>query len=366
MHQSVLTKRLLLRSRPHSNESPRAYLHRLFSLNGIPLGGRKSRFQLNLRGLDNEVAAYAAKKLTGHQVTPINTDVHLIKTSFSFCPVCFRDSPYGRNAWQVRYYVACHIHEVHLLDQCAACTSRLSWDRKWFDRCNCGYLLENNPAKPATQWTLTVSSAIHQKLSESSHSGLSVPNWMDPMSAKQIQDLLHIVGGEFAFQRGSHGGTSDLPAHKAQHILNESEALMNWPYGLQALLERCASRVTARKKIWFANRYFGRKLAAFVRTLTETDQPVLWRELEAFFIQNGRGRHRNRLRHLFPQELEEGWIDQVDAQEKFGLTEKKLRYWIKRGLVISCDNVKAPGVAWRLVSAADLERVCRQRLGNQT
>lgn len=146
---------------PSRDESPAGYLIRLAELNGLGpvdlmslLGndqGRSPGVGWNYRDLQRLLGAMQClpsdfgyrdpcsqernqASLCGHQLWVRHLDVKCPR----ICPQCVKDLGYTPSAWDLRSYVACHVHGTLMLKHCVKCKERITNRRKGLLTCSCG------------------------------------------------------------------------------------------------------------------------------------------------------------------------------------------------------------------------------------
>lgn len=148
---------LPVRILPFSDESALGYLVRLAEANSfasiqellLPTGShsifdvacsaRAMRRILDLVGAEEDQLSLLPYDHTGHWFSygvDIALKRHLRLSSRRICPLCLRESPHQRRAWDHAGYVACHLHKVLLSKTCHGCGRAIGWSG--IERCLCG------------------------------------------------------------------------------------------------------------------------------------------------------------------------------------------------------------------------------------
>ncbi len=129
--------KLLIRPKPHSDESLQQYIFRLASSNGyrredlIKLLKQAGHASLHLfKEAERDLLRNVVMKLTGHEevaqlfdhkvfYNKCRTvfDYHRIK----FCPMCLFDNKRGSLSWHFRHSLVCNKHKCLLVDRCNSC-----------------------------------------------------------------------------------------------------------------------------------------------------------------------------------------------------------------------------------------------------
>jgi hypothetical protein len=147
---------------PFPQESPAGYLIRLAERNGLGgygvlmglIGSDPERFpgvEWDYRGMQGLLGSLQClpanfgyrdpsshgrnrASLCGHQIWGRHLDVKYPR----ICPQCVRDLGYTPAAWDLKSYVACHVHGTLMLKYCANCGERITNRRKGMLTCSCG------------------------------------------------------------------------------------------------------------------------------------------------------------------------------------------------------------------------------------
>jgi len=147
---------------PFPRESPAGYLIRLAERNGLrgspalvglvggdaeripgigwdyrelqPLLGPMQCLAANFGYRDPSKHGRNRASLCGHLIWARHLDV--IKPRI--CPQCVRELGYAPAAWDLKSYVACHVHGTLMLKHCTSCGNRLTNGRKGLLTCSCG------------------------------------------------------------------------------------------------------------------------------------------------------------------------------------------------------------------------------------
>lgn len=184
--QGVGVKRLVRTPAPHLQESPIGFLLRLAEANGfedvkpltvlatqraeyfITVGWdyEKLRPLLGEEGLPKNYG-YRSKiytrgrgRLEGH---PIATH-HLGIIRSRICPDCVQTLGYIPSTWDLKAYLACHIHGRMMLKLCPSCGIRLTYRRRGLLLCKCGSSFANAELPHAPRELIAVSELLHAKV----------------------------------------------------------------------------------------------------------------------------------------------------------------------------------------------------------
>lgn len=119
------------------------------------------------------------------------------------CPECLHTTGYCRAAWDFSCYTVCEEHMTRMVDSCAACRRRLTWNRPSIDVCACGAYIRSVDGPRASKQLAAgfisrrISAALLGEVSAPSaslESSDDLPGWWGQLSLDGSMRLLTALG----------------------------------------------------------------------------------------------------------------------------------------------------------------------------
>lgn len=292
---------LLIRDRPHDDESMAEYLRRIADLNGYPHGpgfmrdasgrdwpttkdiARLVRLDAErLKRLPEPWPSWMTRDASEKSRDNVESRVRLNRTRVRWCPACLAEEPYMRAAWSLKLIVACPRHRLMLRESCDSCGKVYSWTSAPFTRCACGREL-------GEMHTETASDAVAALMSLCSSSDNVMPAIFrehmptDPLSQltpSSILNLLYtlapVIPGCAKSLPGTFPNLHDL-SHAVRYVNECAAILLSWPSGFRELLQKYADPVPAETSI---RRRFGPLYRVLYKNLASPEFDFIRREFE--------------------------------------------------------------------------------------
>lgn len=268
LERSSVRQPLVVTPAPHPLESPMGYLSRLAESNGLRVDALVERAMLRseyvptlgwdysrigpILGQRRLAANYGyrlsngakgACKLGEHRVASHHVDVVKARV----CPECLRDRRYVPIAWDLRAYVACHVHARYMLKSCPGCRARIRARRSRLNVCRCGYDFCSAPRETAPKELVAISELLWAKVTGerevvSSSADLKMPvEHLLAMDLDLLCRLLVCFAGVMAtIAFGSRVRGSALRV--VPHFPEIGRTLSNWPVNFHAFCRTWAKR----------------------------------------------------------------------------------------------------------------------------
>lgn len=146
--------KLVIQSERDPLESSLGYVLRLCELNGFDRPPfRFSRF--------HDPQNFSSAEASAYEALPTSMKV---QGRARICPDCLDEMMFARFLWNIKPYIACHVHQRLLVDGCPACGKPLSWRRPGLLQCLCGASLRQGPRVYATPLQVMVASMLNERL----------------------------------------------------------------------------------------------------------------------------------------------------------------------------------------------------------
>jgi hypothetical protein len=145
--------------------------------------------------------------LHGHAVTRYFGAISLARLHQRFsrpqvCPECLHASGICRAAWDFSCYTICEEHMTPMVDRCASCRRRLTWNRPAVDVCVCGAYIRAVGRPPASK---SSSSVVSRRIaatlrnavspsSEDSEDAADLPEWWSDLSLDGCMRIVTAMG----------------------------------------------------------------------------------------------------------------------------------------------------------------------------
>ncbi len=174
------------------------------------------------------------------------------------CPLCLRDSPYHRAAWDFALLTACPTHGCRLLARCPACPRRPGWRHPSVARCRCEASLVSAGASPAAPAEIE---ANRRALALASGEDVA---WLpECLRACERADLVRIMMclGMFlcgwSGQRRIESLVARGPDTVAGVLMAGVQCLADWPCSLHEFLAACREEEHGRRGRYGARKALG-------------------------------------------------------------------------------------------------------------
>lgn len=313
---------------PKSYESPLGYALKVSQLNGFFSFGTLHSFITAsshvLRAYDLEPYAswvgheielqaisYGSRKLRGPSRT-FNFNGHTISrrhfdlTFPRVCPLCIQETGTTDRLWDLAFSTVCTKHNIFLTSDCKTCGSRLSWFRKYVDRCKCGefFCIESTaPSEACLQ--------IHRQIN---HMVL-----LDNPTPFDRNEILKDLSPEIALSLISFLGTlamdlglrMDWPwSNHRQKMINSVATLMtNWTNELPLFLNQAISHHSIPK--------IAQSLSSWMMKHCGSQPPVAVKQIQDYLAINS-----DKTGDIA---IDQDWISIRNCKKISGLSERSIR-----------------------------------------
>lgn len=118
------------------------------------------------------------------------------------CPECLHTTGFCCAAWDFSCYTVCEVHLTPMVDQCASCRRRLTWNRPAIDVCVCGaYIRSADRPHPqeglaylASRWISAALNGATPTWDEGSEFKDKFPKWWTDLSLDGCMRILMAMG----------------------------------------------------------------------------------------------------------------------------------------------------------------------------
>lgn len=293
---------LVIRSSPAVDESPEGYLLRLATLNGLAgtrrikqFWGMAGRFHysydewrhvFNVLGISISPEDFAytpssnEKLRSFGRIKVASSALNLAKPRV--CPKCIAACQYAMRLWDLKTYVACHLHGCVLMDQCPTCERSLVWTRSRIDRCACGTDLARWPVEPAPSSTVQISK-LHAELAGLHERSTTLPEF----DLATVMLLLRFFGSDPTSKRWRSAQMSSPTAQSGASMIQQTAAIvLEWPQGLYRWLEGHRLKTPGRTGLVADFGFMSQRL---VNVFTEENQQIILDAVSTYLSSEWRG-----------------------------------------------------------------------------
>lgn len=192
-----------------------------------PLYG-KSAAELKVAGLDSQEPGHTGRYLQvmGHSIPSMFTR----SKHASVCLECVRENGYIDGFHELKYAVACPVHQVRTVRNCAACQKPLSWQREGLTKCSCGAeIIQTVPEKITESKVLTLLGIMYAKLMQQPLNQEQMDKCGFPVEAMEqlsIQTLLSMIY-RFGLFNGDRTANADADFMAVE---TTADVLSDWPH----------------------------------------------------------------------------------------------------------------------------------------
>ena len=200
-----------------------------------PLFG-KSAYELQAAGLDSQQAGHTGRYLQvmGHDIPSMFTR----SKHASVCLECVRENGFIDGFHEIKYAVACPVHQVRTVRNCETCHKPLSWQREGLTKCSCGAeIIQTNPEKITNPALLTLLGILYAKLmrqplnqAQMGQNGFQV----ETMEFLSIQTLFSMIY-RFGLFNGEQASDKDAEFLAVETV---ADALSGWPHRFHDYLSK--------------------------------------------------------------------------------------------------------------------------------
>jgi hypothetical protein len=156
------------------------------------------------------------------------------------CPACLAEQVYLRQAWSHDLVVACPRHGIGLIETCPSCEAPLTLDRQRVDTCDCGQVLSDVPASPASVAELAIA-ALLQGVSHATRQGLP-ETFREGATPADIAEFLEFLGVHLACSSACGASRKAARpktlAESRERITRVWPLLSHWPQGFTAAIDQ--------------------------------------------------------------------------------------------------------------------------------
>jgi len=200
-----------------------------------PLFG-KSAAELKAAGLDSQ-----EDKHTGRYLQVIGHDIPSMFTRSkhaSVCLDCVRENGFIDGFHELKYAVACPVHQARTVRNCTTCHKPLSWQREGLTKCSCGAeIIQTNPEKVTNPAVLTLLGILYAKLMRQPLNQVQMERNGFPVEAMEqlsIQTLLSMIY-RFGLFNGEQVTGADVDFMAVE---TAADALSGWPHRFHDYLSK--------------------------------------------------------------------------------------------------------------------------------
>ena len=344
MNTPQKTKELILLVRPHPFrfEGPRGYLVRVAEANWMPYQ------ELEGLGVIYEYESLISNGLLLDQV--MDPDLHEHVNNLSqllnkyprvwnhkysrFCPLCLSEDAFWRTGWELLFHDACPQHGVWLIDQCASCGKKLSWNRDYLVRCQCGSDLRAEVTSACPENVTNLANLLSKKLHHSQMQKFPIP--FEKTNIEQTQRLIRYAGAHL----NPESERNPLKIHQIGNMTSSwpitslaAEILFNWPEAFQHSFQKIQSS-TDDTKARRLNSVFGHAYHYLYRGLQDAAFNPVRQAFESWLSSSWRGGLAKRNKRLALLILDKAtWIPGSLAREALGISNQRLLHLIREHVI---------------------------------
>ncbi len=200
-----------------------------------PLFG-KSASELKAAGLDSQHAEDKGRYLQvmGHSIPFMYTR----SKNASICLECVRKNGFIEGFHELKYAVACPVHQVRTVRNCATCHKPLSWQRDGLTKCSCGAeIIQTDSDKVTNPAVLTLLGILYAKLMRQPLNRAQMEQNGFPLEAMEqlsIQTLLSMIY-RFGLFNGEQAADADADFMAVE---TAADALSGWPHRFHDYLSK--------------------------------------------------------------------------------------------------------------------------------
>lgn len=200
-----------------------------------PLFG-KSAAELKAVGFDSQQAGHTGRYLQvmGHDIPSIFTR----SKHASVCLECVRENGFIDGFHELKYAVACPVHQARTVRNCATCHKPLSWQREGLTKCSCGAeIIQTDSDKVTNPAVLTLLGILYAKLMRQPLNQAQMEQNDFPVKAMEqlsIQTLLSMIY-RFGLFNGEQAADADADFMAVE---TAADALLGWPHRFHDYLSK--------------------------------------------------------------------------------------------------------------------------------
>jgi hypothetical protein len=273
-----------------------------------------------------------------------------------YCRHCLEEAPYWRSVWGLVFCVACHRHEVALVDDCRDCGHPLRWVRCRLLQCACGADLRDRTPQAASAPAIAASCALaaawcdggapsEPATGNGGVEGLLYRTWLLGSYRSQAAERPQKLAGLYAMPQA------------VRIVEAAADVVSNGKAGYFDFLDQVAARYGDPASTRLAGRF-----GAFYKELFATKAAVALADLregfEAYVRERWPGQIAERNSRL-SADVRTGhvWIPVTRAAKQLCWRSSRLRDAIVRGVVRGQLHERPSGRIAGVVHREDLERL---------
>lgn len=335
---------LLIKMRPHHDESLSGYLQRLARANGLTGTDALKAFK---RSADSDLEAWIGRfdspcswyEAAVELRSPTNRSFKTWSTRcVKFCTQCLAEKGYWRETWEITLVTSCTNHRTELVDRCPNCSAKTCHTSMLDNSCkSCGLSLAGQNSKGSSslasepcQWlSLALETALYSP-SQPTAAGVMGLSYMD------LHELAGRLGvrstrAQILMQLRLPEAASVSVSRKLAHAA--ARILMEWPTAFRQLLSDLKNTYS-NSDDWKLTNAFGPIYRDIHHDLNAPCFSFVRDEFESYLLEEWVAPLANRNRYLSIQALENHhWVPLQAGAKATGLTRAAVVTLCQRGLI---------------------------------
>ncbi|MDP2071953.1 MAG: TniQ family protein [Methylotenera sp.] len=263
----------------------------------------KTAAELKAAGLDSADTQHTGRHLQvmGHSIPSMFTR----SKHAGVCLECVEAHGYIDGFHELKYAVACPMHQIRTINTCPSCQQLLSWHRAGLTRCRCGAdLSQIAPEKLNNPAMLALLGILYAKLMRQPLNTEQIEDCGFPLAAIEqmsIQTLLSMIYRFGLFNnKHNHSGADDDADWMA--VKTTTDVLSDWPHRFHDYLEQVHAP-SANLKVSGLRGQFNSFYESFFKNIRQDNELQFMREA---FISFGQNRWRQASMHPKLSQLSSG------------------------------------------------------------
>ena len=277
------------------------------------------------------------------------------------CPTCLGERSIWWAVWDLGLVAACPIHRCRLLNQCAACKKKLTWQRPAVHKCRCGLDFRNLAPAPANRDLVAISAAIYRAAGfaagEAAELDLAHYRFPPEMLNLRLGSLLRLVlfvgsikeKDTLRWKQRPFAATDIL---EATEISRDAVSLLrDWPLPLREALERMVPEEVVNPAALNFSKVFGNFYRHLFRVLPRSEFGFLHDAFERFAVEDWRGPIRGQHRYFSAAARRNSqWMSADEAEKTAHVSSKRLVHLVRRrqieGMLLRVTRGRGSAECW--------------------
>lgn len=265
--------------------------------------------------------------------------IRVVKTKI--CPLCLAEFGFAHRIWEIAPVTACPYHQIVLLDKCPCCNREITWYRKSFAVCQCGYDWRFADTMHAGENELGLTFLAYRAcgiVGELQIPGMHVDGSLNNLDLNSVFTAVLFIAGEYSGKFDTTGkylvcSSSNRELHEL--LAKAFKVFTNWPENFFRFLEWKRSSKENARFIAGIQKDFGTFYYGLYRILKSESYDFMRDAFEQYLQEEWNGGLLNRRYSLLPDKVfsKRKYVGKNEAAKVLKVSTKSVDGLIEKGLL---------------------------------